>query len=1067
MAFDWVRRNRDRHGLNVRVLNISLGVDDPGDYRRAPLAWAAEQLWNDGDRRRRRRRQQRRRRPRASTSRPPIPSSSRSARPTRAGTADPADDRVADFSSRSDIRGARRRRARHQRRLAARPRLDARRGVPGRPRRRRLLPRQRHLAGRRGRLRPRGAAARRSAPTSPRPAQGAAAGRRRRPRRPAPSADGAGRVDAAPLGRRCRPRRPHATAHQDVPEAVRGHSATSSIDEDDERVTTSEDVESDDSWWAGRRWSGRRWSGRRWSGMKWSGRRGREPSGTAAGTADARGALGALTSAIALAAVALFVVRGPRSGRPTTSAADLPWWALALAFAATELFVVHAHVRGSAHSLSISELPLILGLLLASPQDLVIAQVLGPGRRCWRSRAGTRRSSSPSTSPQFGLTACLAVITLHVLAPAAGRRSARSCGRRRSPPWRSARSTGATLVFAAIALSEGVIPSRRLALMMGADLLVAMTNTSVGLARRRRWRKDPRAGWLLLAPACILLLAYRAYLSERTKHESLEFLYGVARSLSRAPDIETALVDLLRRTRESFRVRGGRDRAVLRRRHAAAHVARRRRARRSAWSRSSPRWPTRCASASGTSRRRLVEREHVDGQLARYMELRGIEQALVAPVPGRDAADRRDGAGRPRSARSARSPPRTCGCSRRSPTTPGISLEYDRLEQAVTRMRELQARLEHQAYRDSLTGLGNRALFLRRLEDSLAAGGREHDGAVPRPRRLQARSTTSYGHAAGDAVIAAAAERIARVRAARRPRARGSAATSSRCCWRTSTTTTPRRSRRACSSCWPRRCPVARGDGVGARQRRHRLRARGLGRGRRADPPGRRRDVPRQGGRQGPGARVVARRCTRRSWRARRGATRSTWRWRPASWSRTSSRSSRSPPARSSPPRRWRAGSTRATACSARPPSCPPPRPPARSWRSTAWCSSTPAARRSAGTARTGRSPAGASVHANLSGVGLRTFEVVADGGGRARAHRAWRPARLVLEITESVLVGRHADRAADAGRAARPRRADRARRLRDRLLVAELAALAARSTSSRSPSRSSTAPAAPRTTAR
>ena len=113
---------------------------------------------------------------------------------------------------------------------------------------------------------------------------------------------------------------------------------------------------------------------------------------------------------------------------------------------------------------------------------------------------------------------------------------------------------GATLVFAAIALAEGVFPSRRMALMMGADLLVAITNTSVGLAGATLVAEDRRAGWLLLAPACVLLLAYRAYMSERTKHESLEFLYGVARSLSRAPDIESALVDLLRRTSETFRV---------------------------------------------------------------------------------------------------------------------------------------------------------------------------------------------------------------------------------------------------------------------------------------------------------------------------------------------------------------------------------------------------------------------------------------------------------------------------------------------------------------------------------
>src|SRR5918996_274593 len=59
----------------------------------------------------------------------------------------------------------------------------------------------------------------------------------------------------------------------------------------------------------------------------------------------------------------------------------------------------------------------------------------------------------------------------------------------------------------------------------------------------------------MIPPAAVLILAYRAYLSEHSKHHSLEFLYGVARSLSRAPDVETALVDLLERTRESFRVR--------------------------------------------------------------------------------------------------------------------------------------------------------------------------------------------------------------------------------------------------------------------------------------------------------------------------------------------------------------------------------------------------------------------------------------------------------------------------------------------------------------------------------
>ena len=91
--------------------------------------------------------------------------------------------------------------------------------------------------------------------------------------------------------------------------------------------------------------------------------------------------------------------------------------------------------------------------------------------------------------------------------------------------------------------------------MFGADLVVSLTNTSIGLAGATLIAQDWHAGWLIIPPAAVLILAYRAYLSEHTKHQSLDFLYGVARSLSRAPDVETALVDLLERTRESFRVR--------------------------------------------------------------------------------------------------------------------------------------------------------------------------------------------------------------------------------------------------------------------------------------------------------------------------------------------------------------------------------------------------------------------------------------------------------------------------------------------------------------------------------
>ena len=178
------------------MLNLSLGVDARRSYVREPLAYAAEQLWkrgiavvaaagNQAD----------------GTGRLDLPAADPfliavGATDTQ-HTADPADDTVADFSSRDALRPPDVVAPGHRRRLAARAGLDARRGVPGRPRRRRASSAAAARRRRRGRLRARRAAARGAPRADARPGQGAAA-RRARSTLPADvSADGAGRVDLA------------------------------------------------------------------------------------------------------------------------------------------------------------------------------------------------------------------------------------------------------------------------------------------------------------------------------------------------------------------------------------------------------------------------------------------------------------------------------------------------------------------------------------------------------------------------------------------------------------------------------------------------------------------------------------------------------------------------------------------------------------------------------------------------------------------------------------------------------------------------------------------------------
>ena len=50
-----------------------------------------------------------------------------------------------------------------------------------------------------------------------------------------------------------------------------------------------------------------------------------------------------------------------------------------------------------------------------------------------------------------------------------------------------------------------------------------------------------------------MFLSYGAYLREREKHESLEFLYASTRILSETPELEHAVVSLVAQAREMFR----------------------------------------------------------------------------------------------------------------------------------------------------------------------------------------------------------------------------------------------------------------------------------------------------------------------------------------------------------------------------------------------------------------------------------------------------------------------------------------------------------------------------------
>src|SRR3954452_4594524 len=86
-----------------------------------------------------------------------------------------------------------------------------------------------------------------------------------------------------------------------------------------------------------------------------------------------------LVLAMTVALAALAVVVGHPFAETAVLARDLrlPWWLLAIGFAATEACVLHIQVKREAQTVSVSELPLVLGLFFASPLELLIGRLIG------------------------------------------------------------------------------------------------------------------------------------------------------------------------------------------------------------------------------------------------------------------------------------------------------------------------------------------------------------------------------------------------------------------------------------------------------------------------------------------------------------------------------------------------------------------------------------------------------------------------------------------------------------------------------------------------------------------
>ena len=440
---------------------------------------------------------------------------------------------------------------------------------------------------------------------------------------------------------------------------------------------------------------------------------------------------------LVLAAVgaATFLV-GVRNIGPTHPPFHFEWWSLAIGFCLAEIFVVHVEFRRDAHSVSLSEIPLVLGLFFAAPAQLALAQFVGAGVALVLHRRQSLLKLTFNLG-HFFVETCLAVLIFHSLAnldhaPAGGEWAAAFVATLVTT------IVGVVTVFAAISLSEGALQRREFPRALGLGVLVTLTNTSLALVGATVAWTDQRGVWLLFVPGLTLFLAYRAYVRYREKNTSLEFLHHATRLLTASPDVEPALRALLSQAKTMFRAEQAE--VILLATSSAGDAG------------------LRTTLGPGDE---FIAMEPDTLDVAAVEAAQVFDDVMVVPLRGET---RLLGAMKLRNRLGdvTNFDEKDLTLFETLANHVSVWLENSRLERSLLQLTELQERLRYQALHDPLTALANRALFTDHVQHAILRGDRHGRMLAVLFLDLDDFKTVndSLGHGAGDALLVAVAERL-------------------------------------------------------------------------------------------------------------------------------------------------------------------------------------------------------------------------------------------------------------------------------------------------------------------
>jgi diguanylate cyclase (GGDEF)-like protein len=228
-------------------------------------------------------------------------------------------------------------------------------------------------------------------------------------------------------------------------------------------------------------------------------------------------------------------------------------WAVLLGFAfwLVEVVPIHLEWAGQAYSMSLSEVPLVMGLFFCPSPLLVVARVVGGGIALACSRKQPPHKLAFNVALQ-SLEASLA-LTIFLALPQHAAAGPMSAAPAALVAVMASSVASMLAVSAAVRLSVGELDSAILMSFLRSGTFAIVVNTSIALVLTTALRSNSSVA----LPMIVMLLAagavYRAYVALRQRHSGLEMLYQFTSGLNQTTTTDHRIRDILDRTRGILR----------------------------------------------------------------------------------------------------------------------------------------------------------------------------------------------------------------------------------------------------------------------------------------------------------------------------------------------------------------------------------------------------------------------------------------------------------------------------------------------------------------------------------